>query len=109
MKIYAIIISVNSPDLKPLFCIRESSSCCYNRSPYGDTGILILVISVLHEFKHRITIDSTSAKKGKNVLLGTIELTEEYYLALVRTHALSGNDYKSSFLKRGKEKMLADY
>ena len=60
------------------------------------------------ELKHRITIDSDSIKKRKNVWLGAIEFTE-YNLALFEIHAFSGNDYISSFFKRGKEKMLEDY
>ena len=109
MKVYAIITFLNIPDLKPVFCIRESSSCCYIRLACGDTEILILVVSVLHEYKHRITIDSVSTNKRKNVWLVTIELTERVLFSISRTHALSGNEYKSSFLKKGKEKMLADY
>ena len=60
------------------------------------------------ELKHRITVDSNSIKKRKNVWLGAIEFTE-YNLALFEIHAFSGNNYTSSFFKRGKEKMLEDY
>ena len=80
-----------------------------NRSTSGDTVILILAISGFYEFKHRITIDSVSARKRKNVWLGTIELIEEHCLVLVGIQAFSGNNYTSTFLKRGKEKMLEDY
>ena len=71
------------------------------RSAFWDTDILILAIFVLYEFKHRIAIDS--------VWLGTIELTEEHCLTLIRIHAFKGNDYISSFFKGGKEKILEDY
>ena len=77
-------------------------------SASGVTDILTLVIFVVYELKDRITIDSVSAKKRKSILLGKIKPTEEYCLALVGTHAFSGNDY-ISFLKRGKWKMLANY
>ena len=60
------------------------------------------------ELKHRITVDSNSIKKRKNVWLGAIEFTE-YNLALFEIHAFSGNNYTSSFFKRGKEKMLEDF
>ena len=51
--------------------------------------------SVLYELKHYITIEFL--QEEKKCLLGTIELIEEYCLALVGTHLLSGNDYISSF------------
>ena len=70
-------------------------------SAFWDTDILILAIFVLYEFKHRIAIDS--------VWLGTIELTEEHCLTLIRIHAFKGNDYMWSFFKGGKEKILEDY
>ena len=66
-------------------------------------------LNVLYGFKDRITINYVSAKKRKTVWLGTIELTEEYCLVIVRIYAFSGNYYTSSFFKRGKEKMLEDY
>ena len=66
-------------------------------SAFWDTDILILAIFVLYEFKQRIAIDS--------VWLGTIELTEEHCLTLIKIHAFKGNDYISSFFKGGKEKI----
>ena len=102
LKIYAIIFFVNITDLKPPFCIVIWSAS-------GDTDILILIIYVLYKFKHHTTIDSVSAKTRKNIWLGAIELREEYCLALVWIYALSGNDYISTFFKKGKEKILEDY
>ena len=71
------------------------------RSAFGDIVILILAISVLYEFKHRITIGSISAKKRKNVWYSTKELTEEYFLALIGIHLFKGNDYILFIFKRG--------
>ena len=65
------------------------------RSAFGDTNILILAIFVFYEFKHSITIDS--------VWLGTIKLTEEYFLILIGIHAFSGNDYISSYFWEAKK------
>ena len=50
------------------------------RSASGDADILILAIFVFYEVKHRITIDSISAKKRKHIWFGEIELTEEYVM-----------------------------
>lgn len=74
-----------------------------------DTDNLILAISVPYELKWHTTVHIASAKKRKNVWLGTIKLTEKYYLKLVGIYVWSGNNYVSSFFKRGKEKMLEDY
>ena len=52
---------------------------------FWDNNIFILMISVLYEFKHRITIDSVSVKKIKNVWLVTIVLKKEYCVTLVGT------------------------
>ena len=59
------------------------------RSTSRDTDILI--------HKHRITINSISAKR-RNVWFGIIELTEECCLVLVAINAFSGNDYISYLL-----------
>ena len=69
-----------------------------------DTDNLILAISVPYELKWHTTVHIASAKKRKNVWLGTIKLTEKYYLKLVGIYVWSGNNYVSSFFKRGKEK-----
>ena len=104
LKTYAIIVFANIPDLKFLFWVRGSLSYCYVRSPFWDTDILILVISVLYELKHHITIDrQRSCKEEKKCLVGHNSADRKVLLAF------SGDDYIPSFLKRGKENMLAGY
>ena len=73
---------------------------------FWDTNIITLMISVLYEFKYRITIDSVSVRKIKNIWLVTIEFKKEYCLTLVGIHAFKENNYVSWFFKRAKEKML---
>ena len=87
--------------LLQIFSVSGSTHHVVIRSAFGDIVILILAISVLYEFKHRITIGSISAKKRKNVWYSTKELTEEYFLALIGIHLFKGNDYILFIFKRG--------
>ena len=54
--------------------------------------------------KANVTIDNGSGKNRKMIWLGSIQLPEETCIALTGLHAFSGNDYNSSFFRKGKEK-----
>ena len=51
-----------------------------------------------------IALQSTVFLQRREKILGTIKLAEEYCMALVGTHAFSGNDYISSFSSEPKKK-----
>ena len=73
------------------------------RSPSGDTDILVLAVSLLHEFCDQVTIDNGAGKNRKLIWLGGLDLTPNRCSSLIGFHAFTGNDYISSFFKRGKD------
>lgn len=105
LKFYAIISFANIPGLKSCFVIGDSSTCCCLIS-FWQYWHLILEISVLREFKHRLTTNNGSGKNRKNICLGSIEMTKEYCLALTGIRVFSENAYISSFLQERQRKML---
>ena len=52
----------------------------------------------------RIWIDYGTGDNRKVLKLNSIDMDEEKKLALLGFHAATGNDYVSSFFRRGKEK-----
>ena len=73
------------------------------RSPSGDSDILILMISNLKQFKERVILDDFHGiTKRKSYRLSDIELEDEVVEALVGFHAFTGNDFVSSFFRKGK-------
>ena len=46
------------------------------RSPSGDTDILVLIISLLYEFKNRIVIDNGVGSSRKLIWLGSIDFSK---------------------------------
>jgi hypothetical protein len=87
----------------------QSNVCI--RSPSGDTDIVIIAIGNISEI-HRVKIDSGNGNNRKSIWLDTLTLKEEECNALIGFHAFSGNDYISSFFRKGKlmcwKKMLQD-
>ena len=72
------------------------------RSPSGDTDILVLIISLLYEFKNRIVIDNGVGNSRKLTWLGSIDFSSSRLNSLLGFHAFTGNDYVSSFFRKGK-------
>ena len=72
------------------------------RSSSGDTDILDLTVSALYSHKTRILLDHSSRKEQKSFWLGALELSQQRSTSLIGLHAFSGNDYVSSFFKKGK-------
>ena len=70
------------------------------RSPYT----VVLTVALLYEFRNRVLIDDGSGENRKVRRLSNIDI--EIYLvgALIGFHVFTGNDYISSFLRKGKEK-----
>ena len=71
--------------------------------PSGDIDILVLTVSVLCSHKTRILLDNSSGKELKSVWFGALELSQRRSASLIGLHAFSGNDYVSSFFKKGKD------
>ena len=71
------------------------------RSPSGDIDILTLFVA--HDFGGvRVLIDNRTGKGRKIVDVTSSTLDLDKKKALIGMHAFSGNDYVSSFFKKGK-------
>ena len=71
------------------------------RSPSGDIDILALIAA--HDFGDvRVLIDNGTGKARKIIDVTSSTLDLEKKQALIGMHAFSGNDYASSFFKKGK-------
>ena len=85
------------------FLQENENHCVIIRSPSRDADILVLTVSVLYSHKTRILLDNSSGKEQKSVWLGAVELFQQRSTSLIGLHAFSGNDYVSSFFKKGKD------
>ena len=73
------------------------------RSPSGDTDILVLATSLLYEYRSKVNIDNGSGKNRKLIWFGGLDLEPKRCEALIGLHAFTGNDYISSFFRKGKD------
>ena len=72
------------------------------RSPSGDVDILALFLS--HDFDGtRIYVDNGVGKQRKILDITSSTLGIQKKKALLGLHAFSGNDYVSSFFRKGKQ------
>ena len=78
-----------------------SSSKVALRSPSGDTDILILAVSLLDI--NRVYLDYGKGKLRKGIWLNDLSIEEQMKEPLIGFHAFTGNDYVSSFFKKGKQ------
>ena len=71
------------------------------RSPSGDIDILVLFVA--QDFGAvKVFIDNGTGKSRKIVDVTSSTLDQEKKKALIGVHAISGNDYVSSFFRKGK-------
>ena len=71
-------------------------------SPSGDTNIVVLTIALLYEFRNRVLIDDGSGDNRMVMWLSNIDIGKDLVDALKGFHAFTGNDYISSFFRKGK-------
>ena len=72
------------------------------RSPSGDIDILVLFLK--HGLGNvRVYIDNGIGKARKIIDMNSSGLSLSYRQALSGIHAFSGNDYNSSFFRKGKQ------
>ena len=57
----------------------------------------------LTDASKRVLVDYGNGKNRKGVWLNSIDLDDNIRAALIGFHAFTGNDYVSSFSKRGKQ------
>ena len=59
---------------------------------------------LLQEYKDAIYLDDGSGSSRRIIWLGNIDLEDDITKFLIGFHAFTGNDFVSSFFRRGKEK-----
>ena len=73
------------------------------RSASGDTDILVLAVAHLYNEKQRVYIDSGCSSTSRKVYwMEDTVMSEDEINSLISFHALTGNDYVSSFFCKGK-------
>ena len=72
------------------------------RSPSGDTDILVILLNKLLDDQDRVYLDYGNGKHRKGLWLSDIDLSDEIKKSILGFHAFTGNDYISSFFRRGK-------
>ena len=73
------------------------------RPPSGDTDILVLTIVYLYIYKEKIHLDNGTGVSRNNIWLGALQFKDEILNALTGFHSFTGNDYMSSFFRKGKQ------
>ena len=90
-KSVALVCAANVPSEKSIMV----------RSPSGDIDILTLFVA--HDFRDtKVFIDNGTDKNRKIIEVTSSQLSAEEKKALIGVHAFSGNDYVSSFFRKGK-------
>ena len=74
------------------------------RSHSGDVDINILLTSLITDSADKVFVDVNTGKNRKVLQLSDIELSSDEKEALIGFHAFTGNDYVSSFFRKGKKK-----
>ena len=74
------------------------------RSPSGDTDVLVVSAALLYNCKEHVVIDNGSGQSRKSIDLRSLQFSECKYSTMLGLHAFTGNDYLSSFFRKGKEK-----
>ena len=73
------------------------------RPPSGDIDINILFINIFYNNTVIIWIDYGTGDNRRTINLRSIDIDSDKRSALIGFHAGTGNDYVSSFFRRGKE------
>ena len=73
------------------------------RSPSGDTDILVILLNKLPDNQYSVYLDYGNGKNRKGLWLSHIDLSDDIKKCLLGFHAFTGNDYISSFFRKGKQ------
>ena len=76
------------------------------KSVSGDTDIINSLISLLSTYKENVFIGNGSRANHVLYWLGDFDLSPQKCLSLIGLDAFNGNDYVSSFFRKGKEHFL---
>ena len=90
-KLVALVCAANVPSEESIMV----------RSPSDDIDILTLFVA--HDFRDtKVFTDNGTGKNRKIIEVTSSQLSAEEKKALIGVHAFSGNDYVSSFFRKGK-------
>ena len=74
------------------------------RSTSGDIDITVIMVGAFGKSETQILIDNGTGKNRKMIRIDSLKfLSEKQQMALVAFHAISGNDYVSSFMPKSKK------
>ena len=76
----------------------EELSQVWVRSTSGDIDITIILVGVFGHSGTKIFIDNGTGKSRKTIRIDCSKLIRKHRMALVAFHAMSGNDFVSSFM-----------
>ena len=82
--------------------LKESSSKVSIHFSSGDTNVFLVNLTHLYEYGKRIYIMDSHGQYKKNIRLSSIIFEDEIIISFIRFHALTGNNYISSFNRKGK-------
>ena len=82
---------------------NDPTSVITLRCHSGDTDIFILAVVMLYMFRDWVVYDDGHGKSQKLFKLADVHIEDEVIDALIWFHAFTGNDYVSSFFRKGKE------
>ena len=71
-------------------------------SPSGDTDIVVPTVALIYEFRNRVLIDDGFGDNKKVMRLSNKGTEKDLVDALIGFRAFTGNDYISSFFRKGK-------
>ena len=98
--------SQEEPDTKLIVhshqILKESSSKVSIHFSSGDTNVFLVNLTHLYEYGKRIYIMDSHGQYKKNIRLSSIIFEDEIVISFIRFHALTGNNYISSFYRKGK-------
>ena len=90
--------------LHTLRILQESRLFVLLCSPSGDTDITVLALALIaEENRSRVYYDYGNGKNRMGTWLSDVNLQENYRSSLIGFHAFTGNDYVSSFFRKGKQ------
>ena len=72
------------------------------RSPFGDADVLVILLSKMIGHQDKIYLDYGTGLNRKGLWLSNVVMSESKLKAITGFHAFTGNDYISSFFRKGK-------
>ena len=81
--------------------IQSTNGSVLIRSPSGDTDIFVIAVALISS-SPRLCLDYGVGKNRKTINLKKIPLSQQIKSSLIGFHSFTGNDYVSSFFRKGK-------